>query len=91
MLAAQLEMAQQYNRSPRGYPPLQQWARDHVQRLHAPPAGHELLVTLGGNHAAEVRSVQSANAKPGHIPPNCMPVNPACSLGPGPGSAPLSK
>ena len=53
LAAAQLEMAQQYNRSPTGYPPLVQWARDHVQRLHAPPAGHELLVTLGGNHAAE--------------------------------------
>ena len=54
--AAQLEMAQQYNRSPTGYPPLLQWARDDVRRLHAPPAKHELLVTLGGNHAAEARS-----------------------------------
>ncbi len=60
----QLEMAQQYNRSPRGYPPLLQWARDHVQRLHAPPAGHEMLVTLGGNHGAEVGPMRAPNVFP---------------------------
>jgi hypothetical protein len=58
----QLEMAQQYNRSPTGFPPLVAWARAHVQQLHAPPAGHELLVTLGGNHAAEVGSTAHDDA-----------------------------
>ena len=61
--ALQMEAAQQYNRSPTGYPPLAAWARAHVARMHAPPAGHEVLVTLGGNHAAEVRVPRAISAK----------------------------
>lgn len=56
----QVEAAQQYNRSPGGFPPLVDWAKAHVERLHSPPGGHEVLITLGGNHSSEVPSSEKS-------------------------------
>jgi len=46
--------AQQYNASLRGYPPLVQWAINHVQALHRPPSAHDILITNGANHSLEL-------------------------------------
>ncbi len=53
---SQVTAAQQYNFSLRGYAPLLSWAERHTAAMHAPPpgAGHQLLVTNGGNHTLEV-------------------------------------
>lgn len=53
---AQLLAAQQYNSSLRGYKPLLGWAERHTAAMHAPPAaaGHQVLITNGGNHTLEV-------------------------------------
>ena len=52
----QVTAAQQYNFSLRGYAPLLTWAERHTAAMHAPPpgAGHQLLITNGGNHTLEV-------------------------------------
>jgi hypothetical protein len=36
---------------------LQAWVASHVAALHAPPAGHEVMVTNGNNQTIEVRIV----------------------------------
>lgn len=48
--------AQQYNFSLRGYQPLLDWVETHVASMHTPPpaAGHQCLITNGGNHTLEV-------------------------------------
>lgn len=53
---AAVNAAQQYNFSLRGYQPLLDWVEAHVADMHAPPpaAGHQCLVTNGGNHTLEV-------------------------------------
>lgn len=50
----QVAAAQQYNLALRGYAPLLRWAEQHVRALHAPPAGHEVAITNGGNHTVEI-------------------------------------
>lgn len=56
LLGAALTSAQQYNLSLRGQPPLLAWATEHMAALHRPPAsaGHEVLITNGGNHSLEM-------------------------------------
>lgn len=51
----QMDAAQQYNTNGRGYPPLLEWAKQHTQQLQAPPAGQEVVITSGSNHAIDVR------------------------------------
>ncbi|KAK9824541.1 hypothetical protein WJX72_011180 [[Myrmecia] bisecta] len=51
---AKVADAQQYNIHVKGYPPLYQWAFDHVQRMHAPPAGQDVMISNGSNHTIEV-------------------------------------
>ena len=51
-----MDAAQQYNTNGRGYPPLLDWAKQNAQQLHAPPAGQEVVITSGNNHAIDVRS-----------------------------------
>ena len=50
----QMDAAQQYNTNGRGYPPLLDWAKQHTEDLHAPPAGQEVVITSGSNHAIDV-------------------------------------
>jgi hypothetical protein len=49
--------SQQYNFSLRGYRPLLDWVERHTYDMHGPPpaAGHQSLITNGGNHTLEVR------------------------------------
>lgn len=55
-MVLQMTSAQQYNFSLRGYQPLLSWAERHTALMHAPPAvaGHECLITNGGNHTLEM-------------------------------------
>ena len=46
--------AQQYNTSLRGHPLLLAWVARHTAALHRPPAGHEVVITNGGNHSLEL-------------------------------------
>lgn len=68
----QLTAAQQYNFSLRGYAPLLSWAERHTAAMHAPPpgAGHQVLVTNGGNHTLEVGQAggQMGAASPLRLP-----------------------
>ena len=50
----QMDAAQQYNTNGRGYSPLLDWAKEHTQQLQAPPAGQEVVITSGSNHAIDV-------------------------------------
>ncbi len=50
----QMDAAQQYNTNGRGYVPLLEWAKQHTQKLHAPPAGQQVVITSGSNHAIDV-------------------------------------
>ena len=45
----QMDAAQQYNTNGRGYIPLLDWAKQHTQDLHSPPAGQEVVITTGSN------------------------------------------
>ena len=49
-----MHAAQQYNTNGRGYIPLLDWAKQHTQKLHAPPAGQQVVITTGSNHAIDV-------------------------------------
>lgn len=51
---ADMTRAQQYNFALKGHPSLVSWVTDHMAALHAPPAGQEVLITNGGNHALEM-------------------------------------
>lgn len=53
-MLGQMDAAQQYNTNGRGYPPLLDWATQHMQQLQAPPAGQEVVITSGSNHAIDV-------------------------------------
>ncbi|KAI3425850.1 hypothetical protein D9Q98_007824 [Chlorella vulgaris] len=48
--------SQQYNFSLRGYRPLLDWVERHMYDMHGPPpaAGHQSLITNGGNHTLEM-------------------------------------
>lgn len=61
--AQQVGAAQQYNTSASGYGPLRQWAEHHVQRMHSPPSPHDVIITSGSNHAADVSSSECLGAK----------------------------
>lgn len=50
----QIDAAQQYNTNGRGYIPLLDWATQHTQELHTPPAGQEVVITTGSNQAIDV-------------------------------------
>ncbi|KAK9837923.1 hypothetical protein WJX74_007852 [Apatococcus lobatus] len=50
----QVIAAQQYNLKDSGYPPLQQWAADAVEKLHSPPGPHSVAITSGSNHALDM-------------------------------------
>lgn len=54
LLLLQMDAAQQYNTNGRGYIPLLEWAKQHTQQLHSPPAGQEVVITSGSNHAIDV-------------------------------------
>lgn len=54
-----MDAAQQYNTNGRGYPPLLDWAKQHTEDLHAPPASQEVVITSGSNHAIDVSLPQS--------------------------------
>lgn len=54
-MCEQMDAAQQYNTNGRGYSPLLDWATQHTQQLQAPPAGQEVVITSGSNHAIDVR------------------------------------
>lgn len=61
----QMDAAQQYNTNGRGYVPLLDWAKQHTQKLHAPPAGQQVVITSGSNHAIDVSfSLMLFAAKP---------------------------
>lgn len=49
-----MDAAQQYNTNGRGYVPLLEWAKQHCQQLHSPPAGQEVVITSGSNHAIDM-------------------------------------
>ena len=53
-MLGQMDAAQQYNTNGRGYLPLLDWAKQHTQQLQAPPAGQEVVITSGSNHAIDV-------------------------------------
>jgi len=53
-VCVQMDAAQQYNTNGRGYIPLLDWAKQHTQKLHAPPAGQQVVITSGSNHAIDV-------------------------------------
>jgi len=55
-VCVQMDAAQQYNTNGRGYIPLLDWAKQHVQKLHAPPAGQQVVITSGSNHAIDISS-----------------------------------
>lgn len=54
VVCVQMDAAQQYNTNGRGYIPLLDWAKQHTQKLHAPPAGQQVVITSGSNHAIDV-------------------------------------
>lgn len=54
LLWMQVLAAQQYNLKDVGYPPLQKWALDAVDKFHSPPGPHSVAITSGSNHALDV-------------------------------------
>ena len=51
----QLAAAQQYSFTLKGYAPLYDWVKAHAWRMHAPPGGHDVMITNGNNQTIEVR------------------------------------
>jgi hypothetical protein len=51
----QLAAAQQYCLVTAGYGPLHAWVRRHMQRMHAVPEGHDIIITPGNNQTIEAR------------------------------------
>jgi DNA-binding transcriptional MocR family regulator len=47
---------EQYNVSPSGYPPLQNWCEVHTNRMHNPPpkTNHRTVITDGSTHALDI-------------------------------------
>ena len=60
IMLLQMDAAQQYNTNGRGYTRLLEWAKQHTEDLHAPPAGQEVVITSGSNHAIDVSLCKSA-------------------------------
>ena len=60
-----MDAAQQYNTNGRGYSPLLEWAKQHTHKLQSPPAGQEVVITSGSNHAIDVSIRRWPSA---HIP-----------------------
>ena len=52
----QLAAAQQYSFTLKGYAPLYDWAKAHAWRMHAPPGGHDVMITNGNNQTIEARA-----------------------------------
>ncbi len=69
-VCVQMDAAQQYNTNGRGYIPLLDWAKQHTQKLHAPPAGQQVVVTSGSNHAIDVSFSPMLSA----MQPLCCPM-----------------
>ena len=42
----------------KGYGPLYDWVKAHTWRMHAPPGGHDVMVTNGSNQTIEVCALQ---------------------------------
>ena len=51
----QLAAAQQYSFTLKGYGPLYEWVKAHAWRMHAPPGGHDVMITNGNNQTIEAR------------------------------------
>ena len=77
MPLVQVCAAQQYNFSLRGYQPLLSWAQQHTAGMHSPPAaaGHQTLITNGGNHTLEVRHLGGCGSRgpTSRCPPLVLP------------------
>ena len=48
--------AQQYSFTLKGYAPLYDWVKAHAWRMHAPPGGHDVMITNGNNQTIEART-----------------------------------
>ena len=57
----QVMSAQQYNLTMKGHPALLDWIKEHVQQLHAPPAGHDSILTGGTNYSLEVTIIENSS------------------------------
>lgn len=79
-MCKQMDAAQQYNTNGRGYNALLDWATQHTQQLQAPPAGQEVVITSGSNHAIDVCFPMLPLSLVTAAHSACLSCNGACSF-----------